>query len=296
MERYKNRRCRELASGNSLVPIETNKSETKAPEALALASSDERAKAQKFYFLKDAKLSLGSSLLKRLYAVKALGIPWSTVELTRKGDPTHGKPALKPAPGSVEAPVDFNVSHQAGLVALAGCATARGLLGVDITCANERNDRRVIDGQGFDEWIEMHEQVFSGLDLAAMKARTPGLDVDGKIRRFYAYWCLKEAYVKLEGEALLAGWLKDVEFRNVRVPFAAAVKDANDQAWGDKVAGIEVWINGVHREDVTMILQAFGEAYLIGTAIKLIPGVPVLDPSYVLVDPTKDIYPLAEKL
>ena len=158
-----------------------------------------------------------------------MNVPWEDVQLTRKGDPKHGKPAIKPPHGGA-APVDFNVSHQAGLVALAGCSSALGLVGVDITCANERNDQRAIDAHGFDAWIELHEQVFSPADLRAMKARTPGLDVPAKIRRFYAYWCLKEAYVKLEGEALLADWLQDVEFRNVKVPYAAAQTGERDQA------------------------------------------------------------------
>lgn len=242
--------------------------------------------------MKDAKLSTGSSLLKRLYAVQSMGIPWASVKLKRKDDPVHGKPAIDPPQGD-EAPVDFNVSHQAGLVALAGCSTQLGLLGVDITCANERNDKRHIDRDGFTGWIDMHEHAFSEEDLVQMRANTPGLDLDAKIRRFYAFWCLKEAYVKLEGEALLADWLQDVEFQNVRVPRASTSNDANDQTWGERVTNIEVWISGRPRTDVAMVLQAFGEAYFIGTAIRLTPGQPTAEPSYKIVNPETDIYPFA---
>lgn len=46
--------------------------------------------------------------------------------------------------------------------------------------------------------------------------------IASKIRNFYAHWCLKEAYIKMTGEALLAPWLRDLEFRNVRPPVAAS--------------------------------------------------------------------------
>jgi len=46
--------------------------------------------------------------------------------------------------------------------------------------------------------------------------------IASKLRNFYAHWCLKEAYIKMTGEALLAPWLRDLEFRNVRPPAAAS--------------------------------------------------------------------------
>ncbi|KAK5050543.1 hypothetical protein LTR84_003824 [Exophiala bonariae] len=39
-----------------------------------------------------------------------------------------------------------------------------------------------------------------------------------KLRRFYAYWALKEAYIKMVGEGLLADWLKELEFLDVVAP------------------------------------------------------------------------------
>lgn len=42
--------------------------------------------------------------------------------------------------------------------------------------------------------------------------------IEAKLRRFYTFWALKEAYVKMTGDALLADWLHQLEFRNVRAP------------------------------------------------------------------------------
>jgi 4'-phosphopantetheinyl transferase len=39
-----------------------------------------------------------------------------------------------------------------------------------------------------------------------------------KLRRFYAYWGLKEAYIKMVGEGLLASWLRELEFLDVHAP------------------------------------------------------------------------------
>lgn len=273
---------------------------TQAPEALALLSSDEQDKASKYYFIRDAKLSLGSSLLKRLFAVKVFRTPWSEARFSRLGDPKHGKPCLEHSrrPGGIEAE-DFNVSHQAGLVALAGCVNIKALFGVDIVCVNERNDSRIIASEGFNAYVDMHAEVFSEADLIAMKgplsssASTSTETVtqsgkDARLVRFYAYWCLKEAYIKLEGEALLAPWLKEVEFKNVRCP----EPPSGVEKWGEKVDDIEVWREGVKVEDVRMVLQAFQDNYMIGTAIKsdIEEEYRKIDPTYTILDPEEDIY------
>jgi len=205
-------------------------------------------------------MSLASALLKRLFISKALNISWKDVRFGRKRDPKHGKPCAL-LPNGMPAPIEFNISHQAGLVALVGCKTAAVELGVDIVCANERNDYRVIDTDGFDAWVDIYESIFSQeeswdmkfnidafqlLDgtevrpeqlarddwscgrrnqeltatLASGEKRTfsSDLPIDAKLRRFYTFWCYKEAYIKLDGEALLAEWIKECEFRGVKAP------------------------------------------------------------------------------
>lgn len=116
----------------------------------------------------------------------------------------------------------------------------------------------------------MHADVFSPADLTAMKFVEMDEfgnredDLDSRRRKFYTYWCLKEAYVKLEGEALLAGWLKEVEFRNVRVP----TPGRGEGVWGEHVCGIEVWRGGMKEKETRMELWAWGPDFMVGLATK----------------------------
>lgn len=269
-------------------------------------------------FIADARMTLASALLKRLFVSQALGFPWHQVKLARKGDPVHGKPCAVMPDGSF-APIDFNVSHQAGLVALVGWKgkqpgaskeTSPIQVGVDIVCVNERDDYRTIDQEGFDGWVDIYEEVFSEEERWDMKFKvdcltlldgrtitgeelgrhdrcvrrnqdlsvtlpsgrqenfTSDILIDAKLRRFYTFFCYKEAYIKLAGEALLAPWLKQLEFQNVRSPKAGTVARCSTHGtWGEKVDDVEVVLHGKPVEDVQMSIQAFEEQFMIATAI-----------------------------
>lgn len=289
-------------------------------------------------------MSLASALLKRLFVHKSLGIPWKDITFGRKRDPQHGKPqALLPG-SQLPAPVEFNISHQAGLVALVGCKTddLDVELGVDIVCVNERNDYRVVDDEGFDGWVDIYQEIFSQEESFDMKYNadtfqlldgtvvTPAmigrhdrctrrnetlsltlpngqrrvfdsdLLIDAKLRRFYTFWCYKEAYIKLDGEALLAKWIPQLEFRNVRAPRAGTVPRCSTHGtWGERVSDAEVWFTHIgsrtrdvggksesgvgpigiealkltdgesrRLEDTRMEIQAFDENFMIGVAAK----------------------------
>lgn len=253
-------------------------------------STEEQAKAKKFFFIKDGRLSLGSSLLKRLFIVRTLAVPWNEVTFSRIGHEKHGKPCYVPD-GQRAPTVDFNVSHQAGLVALVGCAAADAFIGVDITCVNERNDKRMFEKEGFESFVDMHEEVFSRADLEAMKAASGSLE--DKIRTFYAYWALKEAYVKLEGEALLANWLQETEFRNVQVPAPMTGSELEKQS--PETSVIEVWFRGERQHDVDMFLAPFEDNYLIATAAKKPKGSRFAGlPAMKILDLEEDIMPFAD--
>jgi 4'-phosphopantetheinyl transferase len=256
-------------------------------------------------------MDLASALLKRLFVSKTLGIPWNAVRYGRKRDPVHGKPCAL-LPDGTPAPLEFNVSHQAGLVALVGCKTEGIELGVDIVCVNERNDYRAIDQRGFDDWVSAFEEIFSQDEIRDMKYNCdafPLLDgtevqqsqlgpgdarccrrsqrltatlasgekrhfssdllVDAKLRRFYTFWCYKEAYIKLDGEALLAKWISQLEFRGVRAPRPGTVARCSTLAsWGERVGDAEVWLQGKRLEDVRMEIQAFEENYMLAVAAR----------------------------
>ncbi|KAF2184094.1 4'-phosphopantetheinyl transferase [Zopfia rhizophila CBS 207.26] len=281
-----------------------------APEALQLISQDEREHCIRKYHIADAKMSLASALLKRLFVFKTLGIPWKDITFGRKRDPKHGKPCAL-LPDGKPAPIEFNISHQAGLVALVGVQGEGIELGVDIVCVNERNDYRVIDQDGFDGWIDVYAEIFSPEESWDMKynvypfklldgtlitpdilgrhdrcctrdqeltvtlpsgeKRTFSSDllIDAKLRRFYTFWCYKEAYIKLDGEALLAKWIKKLEFTDVKAPEAGTVARCSTLgSWGERVGDVKVWLKRKRLEDVKMEIQAFEEGFMISVAVK----------------------------
>jgi 4'-phosphopantetheinyl transferase len=282
-------------------------------------------------------MSLGSALLKRLFVHRILGIPWTAITFSRKRDPTHGKPCAL-LPNGSPAPVEFNISHQAGLVALVGCSTSSldAELGVDIVCVNERNDYRTIDDEGFDAWIDIYAEILSAeesFDLKYNAAAFPLLDgtlltpellqanrhdrctrrnegleitlpsgeerkfdsdllIDAKLRRFYTFWCYKEAYIKLDGEALLANWIPRLEFKNVRAPRPGTpARCSTYGVWGERVGDAEVWFSRAGEDkpagvdtrhwkegesrvlaDTRVEIQAFEEDFMIGVAAKMRSG------------------------
>ncbi|KAL5118733.1 hypothetical protein ACEQ8H_003410 [Pleosporales sp. CAS-2024a] len=333
-----------LLDTRSLWPGAKISDSPSAREALQLISAQERENILRKYHIADARMSLGSALLKRLFVHQSLGIPWKDITFGRKRDPKHGKPcallppsASSPSTTPIPAPLEFNVSHQAGLVALVGCKTAvlDAELGVDIVCVNERNESRTIDQEGFHGWIDMYSEIFSHDESLDMKYNcdefalldgtivTPvmlqahGHDtctrrnqslrvrldngehttfdsellIDAKLRRFYTFWCYKEAYIKLDGEALLAKWIPRLEFRNVRAPKQGTVTTCSTHGTsGERVGDAEVWFTksrsvgggpaGVDVQsmkageskrlsDTRMEIQAFEEDFMIGVAAKM---------------------------
>lgn len=299
-----------------------------ARECLTLVSDLERQNITRKVHIADARMSLASALLKRLFIHKTLHVPWFTITFSRKRDPKHGKPCyISSTSGASE--VEFNISHQAGLVALVGSKVSDldVELGVDIVCVNERNDYKTIDEEGFDGWVDMYAEVFSHEELFDMKYSAPTfklpsgetvtpdmlgrqdrvcnrnqelsvvledgskktfdseLLVEEKLRRFYTYWCFKEAYIKLDGEALLANWMPRLEFKNVRAPNQGAPPRCSTHGvWGERVSDVEVWFTGGGKkphgvgdiakgerkrlDDTRVEIQAFEEHFMIGVAAK----------------------------
>jgi 4'-phosphopantetheinyl transferase len=259
-------------------------------------------------------MSLASALLKRLFVHHTLGIPWKDIKFGRKRDPKHGKPvALLPLPQHGPAPVEFNISHQAGLVALVGCRTdeLNAELGVDIVCVNERNQGAMIDAEGFEAWVDMYAGIFSSEEAFDIKYNAPAftlldgvsvtpdmlgrhdrcctrglplsltlpdgskrsfssdLLLDAKLRRFFTFWCYKEAYIKMDGEALLADWIPLLEFKGVRAPAPGTpARCSTHGVWGERVSDAEVWFKRKLLPDCRMEIQSFEENYMIGVAAK----------------------------
>lgn len=241
-----------------------------AKKALSFLSSDEKAKVLRFYFPKDAKLSLASNLLKRRAITHACHIAWSNASIS---EDHNRKPCYKPRSPNTSK-MEFNVSHHGSLVALVGCTGETRKLGIDIVQLNWDKDYPAVLKEGFPAWVKVYEMVFSDREVADIIAYSlPGLSdpqgqIKAKLRHFYAHWCLREAYVKMTGEALLAPWLKDLEFRNVRVPSCASqLPEESDREWGQTCPVHEIWFKGKKLTGIKMELQAFGEEYMLATAV-----------------------------
>ncbi|KAM7205273.1 hypothetical protein V8F33_001104 [Rhypophila sp. PSN 637] len=312
-----------------------------ASRALSLLPESERAGVLKYYHVRDAKMSLASALLKHLAVSKLAPVPWQSSTITRDG---RTKPIFRD-PTTGAQPVSFNVTHQAGLVALVAVAhyqpptpesspfsspsppspaslpssseTAtpspppEAILpvsvdtGIDLVCTSERRDRdhRILETDGWPAFVDMHADVFAPSEayylkyqiLSAIPSLFPqsnnsGLTLsqinDGKLRAFYALWALREAYVKLTGEALLAEWLRELEFIRFRPPLPAPeepidgslgsssdseadsessfLEDESEQV----IRKIEIKFRGRQVDDVNICLKSMGPDYMICTAVR----------------------------
>ena len=271
-----------------------------ASRALALLPQEERDKVLKYYFVADAKMSLVSHLLKHWAVARHAGVPWSETHMTRDA---RTKPVYVADTASGRQPVAFNVSHQAGLVALvvaflgdgekaASDADAANLdVGIDVVCTGERRDRdhRAVRTEGWASFVDMHAEVFGrreatylkGGDLLASQSQQAESQppargeqlVDFKLRHFYTLWCLREAYVKMTGDALLAPWLGDLNFMRFRAPAPGEAGDdglgvRGSPAEGEAVATHEILFKGEPVNDANVCIRSLGPEYMVCTAVR----------------------------
>ncbi|UKZ81142.1 hypothetical protein TrVFT333_008912 [Trichoderma virens FT-333] len=209
-----------------------------AHRALALLSPDEQAAVLKYYFVKDAKLSLASALLKRLAISRHCRVPWRSATAVRDA---RTKPVFLLPSG--EEPLLFNVTHQAGV-------------------ARRDRDVKHVQTQGWPSFIGMHAEVLCPLEVRRMRGLPFSTQQPAKLLDyFYANWCLREAYVKMTGDALLAPWLHDLEMRYFSPPGEAPPEGADKS--------LEVWFKGEKLTDVDVKLDwALGDEYMISTVVR----------------------------
>lgn len=269
------------------------------PFIQTLTQSDQTA-VKKYYQTSDQRLSLASQLLKYYYVHQATGTPWNKIEIQRTPIPEN-RPFY-------DSSLDFNVSHQAGLTILAGtrAATAHSIsgpqglprVGIDIACVDEPSRRRtnrppktLADLVTF---VDVFSDVLSFRELATIKnpyatlklARELGLrksdpSKDNEevlaaygIRLFYSIWALKEAYLKMTGDGLLATWIKDLEFTNVIPPepvrkvgsTGAPPTVYSVQNWGRPYSDVKISLRGIAVNSVRVQLVAFESDYIVATA------------------------------
>ncbi|KAL1842780.1 hypothetical protein VTJ49DRAFT_4265 [Mycothermus thermophilus] len=286
--------------------------ETHAARALKLIPPSTKPKILRYYHPRDAKMALASALLKQYAVARLHGIPWSRTRGNIRSDGLHKPTYVDPETG--EQPVEFNVSHQAGVVVmvavagyrappeadlgLGGGRTGGGLpdveVGVDVVCTSESRERdraALRKVEGWAKHVDTFADVMAPGEVEFLKRRLPeeleqrkGMSVtakdDLKLRYFYAFWALREAYVKMTGEALGAPWLAELEFRGVRPSQPMEVWEVkpgedDDEAEGEEgiapyevVHDMEIWFKGERLRDVNMSLRSVGQDYMIATAVR----------------------------
>lgn len=265
----------------------------------------------------DRFMSLASALLKHLFVHKTAKIPWTDIKISRTPKP-HARPYWSPPSDwsrkGFEG-IEFNVSHQAGIVVLVGCRTPNRprdarvddkdeisirspavinpdptaltereseidedeaedvRIGVDVACTWEPPRTQDLSTQEkLDEWVDVFGEMFSRRERYDMKyspvESVPGItEPDLKARRFYTYWALKEAYIKMVGEGLLAPWLRELEFKDVVVPPRTASKKepwvVTDETDTKNLGVLFQGKNISHTMHTT--LEAFEESFVLAT-------------------------------
>lgn len=308
----------------------------------------EQKTVKAYRHLRDRHMSLASNLLKYLFIHRACKVPWRDVAVSRSALP-HGRPCYVPSRkrngddgngDEAAVAVEFNVSHQGCITALAGCFIPKNAnvagngpddvrghdtplsmrmpqIGIDITCTDDPTTRRKRandDDNGrhqsypvgpnnppkteeqLQSFLDMMEEAFSVHEVEDMRTRgsmvghthPPAYDasVPYRVRLFFTYWALKEAFIKMTGEALFAPWLRDLEFRNVDAPpfpsesrghrqspsppFSGYDDNKQQDNWGEPLSSstIHAFLYGRHIKDVILEVVAFEDDYIFTTAAR----------------------------
>lgn len=296
---------------------------SRAVEQLPLITTlpeEKQDSIRKYVRKPDRYMSLASELLKYYFIHKTARIPWSEVVVHRTPKP-HNRPFWSPPNGWWRSGFDgleFNVTHQAGLVLLVGCQTPTRSrdtminepqfpdvhrlpvinpdpmavstaenemdedepeevrIGVDVACTWEPPRTQDLSTQEkFNEWVEIFDQMFSEREQEDMKyadLNTPDdqSEADWRARRFYTYWSLKEAYIKMVGEGLIAPWLRYLEFFDVPVPQTPPASTHDVDQWTilseEEVKKLQVLFkNRSIGHTMHTSLEAFQETFLVAT-------------------------------
>jgi 4'-phosphopantetheinyl transferase len=147
----------------------------------ALMTADETERLQRFRFERDRRQFLATRAL-----VRTVLSGYTSVEpgAWRFVVDEHGKPHIDQP--RVHRPIFFNLANTLGLVVCA-VSLAHQLIGVDV----ERTNREI-------DISDLAENYFSGPEVRTLRA----LPVSEQRRQFFAYWTLKESYIKAKGKGL----------------------------------------------------------------------------------------------
>jgi 4'-phosphopantetheinyl transferase len=178
-----------VSATESIGPGECHLYVAEAPAALPPArvrayerwlTPDEDARYRRFHFEKHRHLFLLTRALVRTTLSRYADVAPGDWRFTTNA---HGKPSVS-GPSSLPG-LSFNLSNTEGLVV---CLVAAGIdVGVDV----ENTERT-------GETVSIAEHFFAPSEVAALRA----LPRDLQRERFFAYWTLKESYIKARGLGL----------------------------------------------------------------------------------------------
>lgn len=150
-----------------------------SPALASLLSEAELQRAQRFHFADD-RLRYGvTRAAVRHILSRYVPVPPSEWHFRAN---EYGRPAISPDQPGAHA-LDFNVSHTAGLIVI---AVGRRELGVDV------------ESLARPAALALARRFFAPTETAALASVAPAQQAQA----FYAYWTLKEAYVKARGMGL----------------------------------------------------------------------------------------------
>ncbi|XP_042394023.1 L-aminoadipate-semialdehyde dehydrogenase-phosphopantetheinyl transferase-like isoform X1 [Zingiber officinale] len=187
----------------------------------------------------DRKRALVSRLLQYSIVHEVLGIPYDKIIIHRT---LEGKPYLINGIGSPFSNFNFNVSHHGDYVGIASDPLC--LVGLDIVSI-------MIPEQTTEhEFMSNFSSYLTALEWKNI-AKTGTSEV--KLREFYRYWCLKEAFVKATGAGLGFGFHR-LEFHH--------------KNWTD----ISVYIDGIESREWKFSLYKIDERHWASIARGLANG------------------------
>lgn len=158
---------------------------------------------------------------------------------------------------------------------------------MDVVCTSERRARDIKtvleEKKGWSGFVDVYADVFARSETNFLKYSLhtlPGMPrtgrfeevIDFKLRCFYTLWCLREAYVKMTAEALMAEWLNVLEFRKFVPPDPTPdVSIAAREGSKEVVRVREIVFRGKKVDYAQVEIRGLGADYMIATAVRTRP-------------------------